>query len=219
MRRQYSSPNCKLILEGLSNDIASENLLDGIPLMSILINSECHFVGSDQVMSGGRDFFESLVKAVSAYAQEFLSGLEHPTENVSDSDWVLLEKVKGKNLHRLIWQSLDNNNQTCAMDLTTVQLFDLVETVDQFFADARTLPEIKWTVQPVSRRYRQTDEPLVERATPLAFGLASLALTGIALFFVPIPEEVKDPNREPLPQSNPSETQSIPSEPPNSSNP
>lgn len=204
IKRQYSSPNCKLILEGLSQNTDSSPL-NGLPLMSILINSECHFLNSDKIISGGLDFFKNFVKAVSSYSQEFLSGIPHPIETHSDTDKVVLQKVEGKDLHHLIWESPDNNEKV-EMDLTTVQLFDLVETVDQFLADPLTLPDIKWNVQPVSRRYRQIDEPLVKRATPVGLGVAGLALTGVALLFAPIPEEMKDPNRQPSPQPNPSET-------------
>lgn len=220
IKRQYSSPNCKLVLEGLSNDSAASSI-DGLPLMSILINSECHFLGSDKILSGGLNFFQNLVKAVSSYSQEFLSGIPHPIETQSDSDKVCLQKVAGKNLHHLIWEPADNNEKV-EMELTTVQLFDLVEAVDQFFADPRTLPDIQWNVQPVSRRYRQVDEPLAKRAAPVGLGVAGLALTGIALFFAPIPEEMKDPNREPSLQPNPSETvpnNSQTGEPPTQTNP
>ncbi len=204
IRRQYSLPNCTLVLEGLSDEAATADSMDERPLMSILVNSECHFVGSNQNLSGGRVFFENLVKAVSAYAQEFLSGLRHPIETEGGSDLVHLERVDKKNLHRLSWQpAADNQEQRVEIELTTVQLFDLVEAVDQFFADRRTLPDLSLELQPVSRRYRQVEEPLVQRATPAALGITSLAIAAIAFFFVPVPE-VREP--EPVQQSNPSET-------------
>ncbi|MGK7874954.1 MAG: DUF4335 domain-containing protein [Xenococcaceae cyanobacterium] len=204
IRRQYSLPNCTLVLEGLSNGTAATALMDGRPLMSILVNAECHFVGSDKRLSGGRVFFENLVKAASAYAQECLSGLRHPQETEEGSELVHLEKVEGKHLHRLTWQpAADNNEQKVEIELTTVQLFDLVEAVDQFFADNSTLPDLSLELQPVSRRYRRVEEPLAKRVTPAALGMTSLALAGIAFFFVPVPE-VREP--EPTPQSSPSET-------------
>ncbi|NEQ26135.1 MAG: DUF4335 domain-containing protein, partial [Microcoleus sp. SIO2G3] len=43
IQRQYSLPNCKLVLEGLSDPAAP---IDPIrPLLSILVNAECHFSG------------------------------------------------------------------------------------------------------------------------------------------------------------------------------
>ena len=76
IRRQYSLPNCTLILEGLSDTNATNSgLLDPRPLMTILVNAQCHFPGHDYFLEGGRDFFESLVSAVSRYAQE--NGIVH----------------------------------------------------------------------------------------------------------------------------------------------
>ena len=73
IRRQYSLPNCTLVLEGLSD---MNNPLDNN--LSMVVNVECYFVTINQKLEGGRAFLESLVKAVSAYAQECLSGVHHP---------------------------------------------------------------------------------------------------------------------------------------------
>ncbi|NES82515.1 MAG: DUF4335 domain-containing protein [Moorea sp. SIO2B7] len=204
IRRHYSLPNCKLVLEGLSNETISSNLQNGRPLMSILTNAECHFVGSAQPLNGGRVFFESLVKAVSAYAQEFLSGLRHPQETAEGNLKVYLERIQEKNQHRLTLEPApESNEEKVEIDLTTIQFFDLVEAIDQFFADTRTLPDLSLDLQPVSRRYRGAEEPLVKRATPAALGMGGLALAASALFFLPIPE-VREP--EPVSQSNSSDT-------------
>jgi hypothetical protein len=84
--------------------------------------------------------------------------------------------------------------------LTTVQLFDLVEAVDQFIADRHTLPDFSLTLQPLSRRYRQPDEPFVQRAVPATLGAISLAIFAAALYVLPIPE-VRKP--EPKPPNSP----------------
>ena len=209
IRRQYSLPNCTLILDGLSND--TETTKDGRPLINILVNAECHFVGSNQILSGGRVFFENLVKATSAYAQEFLSGFAHPYE--AQSERVSLERTE-KNAHRLIWQPDAEQEKRAEIELTTVQLFDLVEAIDQFFADSQTLPEFALSIEPVSQRHRQAEEPLVQRAAPAAIGTASLAFAAIAFFFVPVPEV-----REPEPQlQSPNQTvPQTPAEPPGAS--
>lgn len=201
IRRQYKLPNCTLILDGLSNDAEAK---DGRPLMNILVNAECHFVGTNQILSGGRVFFENLVRAASAYAQEFLSGFAHPYQ--AESERVSLERTE--KAHRLIWQP--DAEERAEIELTTVQLFDLVEAIDQFFADSQTLPELALAIEPVSQRYRQAEEPLVQRAAPAAIGTASLALAAIAFFFVPVPE-VREP--EPRLQSNPTEVPQTTEEP------
>jgi hypothetical protein len=204
IQRQYSSPNCSLILEGLSDEIAPSDTTDARPLLSILVNAECQFVGIDRKLHGGRVFLENLIKAVSAYAQECLSGVRHPQEREENSDRVCLEKIQGTNLHSLTWQpSAETNEQPVELELTTVQVFDLVEAVDRLVADSRTLPDLSLKLQPVSRRYRQSEEPLSQRAVPATMGAIGLALTGFIFFFLPIPE-VRKP--EPKPQTSPTET-------------
>ncbi|MBF2019198.1 MAG: DUF4335 domain-containing protein [Hydrococcus sp. C42_A2020_068] len=204
IRRQYSLPNCTLILEGLSNEAAPADATDARPMLSILVNAECQFVGINKKLHGGRTFLENLVKAVSAYAQECLSGVRHPQDSRENGDRIYLEKIEGTNLHRLTWQPAeDANEQPVEIELTTVQLFDLVEAVDQFAADTRTLPDISIELKPLSRRYRKPDEPIAQRAIPATLGVLGLALTGFIAFLLPIPE-VRKP--EPEPQTNPTQT-------------
>lgn len=207
IQRQYSLPNCTLFLEGLS-DTAVTNPSDFRPLMSMLINAECRFAGVSQNLSGGREFFEGLVKAVSAYAQQFLSGVPHLDKSNNSPAPVELRPSSG-NLHRLIVRPTDKigAGSPIELDLTTVQLFDLVEAIDQFLADTRTLPELSVPLVPVSKRDIQTSEPLAKRAIPAAVGVSSLAAAAIAFSFLPIPE-VRRPE-EPQPQTS-SQTQNTP---------
>lgn len=202
MQRQYSLPNCKIILEGLSNAPS------GVGTMDILMKAECYFTGNNQVLSGGRVFWESLVKAVNAYGQECLSGLRHPVKIEEGVDFIHLEKNPAKQTHRLCWQPVveegsNQNQEKIELELNTVQLFDLVEAVDQFFADTTTLPEITQTLQPVSKRYQTVEEPVIQRATPPILGLVGVALASFAFFLMPIPEVRKV---EPESQNNTIET-------------
>ncbi|MCA1993905.1 MAG: DUF4335 domain-containing protein, partial [Coleofasciculus sp. S288] len=238
IRRQYSLPNCTLILEGLSDgSTGPSGQIDARPLMTILVNAECHFAGQEKPLSGGRDFFESLVRAVSRYAQEFLSQLSHPKPHGDKPELVQLQRLKDKNLHLLtllptaeahpvgaeagmirdsvshgaiaggtIPSGVITQGMPVQLYLSTVQLFDLVEAIDQFLADRRTLPDLSVSLEPLPRRYRKADQPITQRAAPAALGLSSLALAAIAFFLVPIPEV-----REPKPvgaEGNTSETAS-----------
>ncbi|MEL7037173.1 MAG: DUF4335 domain-containing protein [Cyanobacteria bacterium J06592_8] len=200
IERQYSLPNCKLILHGLSDPKSNPN--DKRPLLSMLMNAECHFVGHSQPLTGGREFFESLVKQVSQYAQAFLSGVSSPALINGHSEIVQIERVDD-NHHRL---KINNKNGASdqQLDLNTVQLFDLVEAVDQFFADTRTLPNLSLQLSPISKRTVKADKPVTQRALPAAIGLSSVAVAAIALLLVPVPE-VRRPE-EPVPQSQ-SETE------------
>ncbi len=207
IRRQYSLPNCTLVLEGLSDGSAT-SLLDKRPVLSILMSAECYVTGLAEPLSGGREFFESLVRVVSSYAQEFMSGVHYPDRYGPNLGMVQLHRIDG-NLHRLTVlpastgspSQIDQKTEVSAkVDLTTVQLFDLVEAIDQFFADTQTLPELSLQLTPVSKRYVKSAEPLAKRSLPAVVGVSSLALAAMAFFLVPVPE-VQRP-RDPVPQPN-----------------
>jgi hypothetical protein len=220
IRRQYNLPNCTLILDGLS-DTLTGSPSDARPLMSMLVNVECRLAGRDKPLTGGREFLESLVTATSRYAQEFLSGVPHPGEENGRTPLVRLQKIGG-NLHRLTVQSGARIGESGAslspvqMDLTTVQLFDLVEAVDQFFADTRTLPDMSLQLTPVSKRYARTYEPLAKRAVPAALGLSSLAAAAIAFSLMPVPQVQRA--GEPASQSKTESISTTPTPSPESKN-
>ncbi|NJO74736.1 MAG: DUF4335 domain-containing protein [Leptolyngbyaceae cyanobacterium RM1_406_9] len=193
IQRQYSLPNCKLVLEGWPDE-AIANTPTGRPLVSKLVSAECHFTHAEKPLVGGREFFESLVTAVSNYAQEFLSDVSHPSHAAGKPDLVHLQRID-QNRHRLTVQSESSNGSQphasgtpIQLDLMTVQLFDLVEAIDQFFADGQTLPDLSLNLAPVSKRYVASQEPITKRAMPAALGVSGLAVAAIALFFVPVPE-------------------------------
>ncbi|MEG4987672.1 DUF4335 domain-containing protein [Microcoleus sp. BR0-C5] len=208
IRRQYSLPNCTLVLEGLSDGSAASQL-DIRPVLSILMSAECYVTGLGDPLSGGREFFESLVRAVSSYAQEFMSGVHYPDRYGPNLGMVQLHRIDG-NLHRLTVlpastgspSQIDQKTELSAkVDLTTVQLFDLVEAIDQFFADTQTLPELSLQLTPISKRYVKSAEPLAKRTLPAVVGVSSLALAAMAFFLVPVPEVQRQ--RDPVPQPNP----------------
>mgnify|MGYP002776992076 CR=1 FL=1 len=186
LQRQYSLPNCTLTLEGLS-DSAGTGQFDVRPVMSLLINAECHLPGQEKPLVGGREFFESLVTAVSLYAQEFLSGVHLPRHTYSDRpSFIRLERLDRAH-HRLIVEKDPNNpnSEERTVDLTTVQLFDLVEAIDQFVADTQTLPYWSLNLSPVPKRYARSGEPLAKQVVPASIGVSGLALAAIAFFSLP----------------------------------
>ncbi|MDJ0845987.1 DUF4335 domain-containing protein [Crocosphaera sp.] len=192
MRRQYSLPNCTLILEGLSSGMSPTDSNDPSSVLSIVTNAECKFIGITETLQGGSSFLENLVKTVSEYAQGYLSGIPHPVQSQAEEDKIHLETVSNQHLHRLTWYPSTQTDNPIELTLTTVQLFDLVEAIDQFFSDSRTLPDFTLQLKPLSRRYRPADEPLAQRAVPATLGIASLVVAAFALFFIPAPE-VKEP--------------------------
>lgn len=192
IQRQYSLPNCKLILEGLTTD----NPVDGgagRPLLSMLTRVECRITGLEKPLVGGRDFLEHLATAVSEYAQSYLSSVSHRHRR-DRLQTVQLHRID-QNLHRLSIQpqALDGTQAASfpppmELDLNTVQLFDLVEAIDQLHADAQTLPELALNVAPLPKRSVAPKEPVAQRLLPAALGVSGLAVAAAALFFLPIPE-------------------------------
>ena len=192
IQRQYSLPSCKLILEGLGDSTEAR------PLVSVVSNVECYFSGHEKPLTGGREFLESLVSTVSDYTQGFLSGVMHPSSHRDrhhSTKLVQLDQVE-KNLHRLMVQpqisdtvaSVTDSTLPQQFDLTTVQLFDLVEAIDQFYADAQTLPDLTLSLLPLPKRFVASQEPIGKRAVAPMLGVSGLAIAAAALFFIPAPQ-------------------------------
>ncbi|MFM2429197.1 MAG: hypothetical protein RLZZ511_410 [Cyanobacteriota bacterium] len=182
IQRQYSLPNCTLVLDGFGDGTASVR-----PVMSMLTNAECRLMGQP-VLRGGKDFFEALIATVSLYAQEMLSGVRVPV--VDDAQSIVhLERIGG-DAHQLLFTPPEGEQQT--LKLNTVQLFDLVEAIDQFINDGQTLPQWTLGLKPASKKFVER-ESTSQQATPIAAGLGSLALAAAAFTFLPSPT-IKQPS-------------------------
>ncbi|MFP4134899.1 MAG: DUF4335 domain-containing protein [Halothece sp.] len=192
IRRQYSLPNCSLILDGWAQDMSGNEGSNGRPLMSMVMNAECRFTTKTEqnLLKGDREFLESLVRVVNHYAQYILSGINAKNQQDWVSEKVKLEPIPETNRHRLQYthQEEGKPETTETVDLNTVELFDLIEAIDQLLNDGTTLPELTLSINPNSRRLRSQEEPLRKRATPALTGVASLTVAAIALFLVPVPE-------------------------------
>ena len=196
IQRQYQLPNCSLILDGLSIDPTPGNE----EIMSLLVNAECRISGLERSLNGGYNFFSALVRAVSQYSQEVLSGFAHP--QVAEDEPLLVHINPGEGpYHHLVIQpevaDLGGASDGRAIDikLSAVQLFDLSEAVDQFFDDSQTLPELVPMLAPLPRRFVRADEPLSDRLLPAALGVGSLVAATMALGLLPVPE-FTDPGAE-----------------------
>lgn len=208
IKRQYTLPNCNLTLEGIEDsDTENVDILDGQSPMSILINAECNFLNSNQTLSGGSVFLENLSRAVSLYAQEFLSGLSQPKTGSLEYPQITVEKIDSY-LHRLAVDPEPNAGESkTEVKLTTVELFDLVDAIDQFYSDRATLPSMTLDLHSVSKRYRKPEQSLSERLTPVAIGFSSLAMAAAAFFVIP-PPEVRPPQSDPIERTTETESES-----------
>jgi hypothetical protein len=191
IRRQYSLPNCTLVLDGLSDRPADNGIADSRPIMSSLFNAECHFAGYEQPLFGGRDFLTSLVTTVSNYAQELLSGIPHSLQPQTAKSLVSIVKGDRDNIHYLEAQqessstAATGNVQPARVNLSTIQFFDLLEAIDQFLADRRTLPDIMIPLQPIRKALAQ---PISTQVVPVGMGIASLVVAGLVGYALPSPQ-------------------------------
>lgn len=203
-------------------DVNSESadILSGHAPMSILINAECHLLKSERKLSGGSVFLNNLSHAVSSYAQGFLSGLFVTSKtDTREYPQVSLDKVADCHLHRLTLEPQpDSGESKTEIDLTTVELFDLVDAIDKLYADRSVLPNMNLELQSVSKRHRKPEQPLAERVTPVIAGLSSLAIAAGAFFMIPIPE-VAPPESTPANETSEIEAEEKPEQIPANSTP
>lgn len=190
VQRLYSLPNCSLLLEGMGEMISLTPTEARVP-MATLINVECRLAGEEKPLSGGREFLDNLAIAVSQYTQELLSGLNVKTAaNKANTRLVQLEQVN-ETVHRLKVMNPEGDGNGAAVRevmLNTVQLFDLVEAIDQLLADTQTLPDLKLSLKPLSRREVAKEKVGPSQVMPAAIGVASLAAAAVALAFLPNPK-------------------------------
>lgn len=240
IRRQYSLPNCILILEGL--DTTGESGA-ARPCLSVLLQVKCQFPMAGKTFECDREFFETFAQTVSLYGQQVISGVRSPDLAeapdllglLDDPDQVEEDELDGDgggiavqapakaepdhpvdkpvidprlgpiqiypigpSLHRLWIQPPPMVEGEAApepldLEISTLQLFDVVEVVDQFYADNRTLPDVTQALASVSRRYLASREPLAQRILPGAIGATTLAAAAGVMFLFPHPETVERP--------------------------
>lgn len=190
IQRQYSLPNCTLAIEGLG-DVISLSSTDPRPPVAVLINAECRLAGQEQPLAGGREFLDSLVRAVSQYVQALLSGFHGNPSAKAENPLVQLHTINSTT-HRLSVRSpaLEESLEPVSrdIDLNTVQLFDLVEAIDQLLADTQTLPDLTLNLKPLSRREIAKTEPMAKRVIPAAIGVSSLAAAAVVFSLLPVPK-------------------------------
>ena len=204
IQRQFSLPNCVLILEGFNIDGSSSPR----PLLSTLTRFECHFGNESQRIEGGRELLDILAQKVHGQAQSLLSGIHSKAESKASHDDRLTLETSGQGRYTLaIDASLienkeddsvapnssqgEKNANSIQLQLNSVQLFDLVEAFDQLMADSQTLPDLNLKLRPLSRKEAIAEGGAGEKVLPLGLGVASLALIAAVSFVLPAPEITK----------------------------
>ncbi len=214
INRQFSLPNCVLILEGLSN--APEGTAAGSrPELSVLTRFECYFAREKQALVGGLDLLEGLITATNDCVQSWISGI--PSAQSKRADAPSRVEIKPANggfdvmvPEDLLSQGLadpskDPETSVLQLHISAVQLFDLMEAIDQLAADHQTLPNLQTAPHTRSKKETLSGSLLIEQSAPVAIGTASVAVAAAALFFMPIPKvpTIKEPKASPSPLVQP----------------
>lgn len=179
VQRTYSLPNCTLLVEGIS--LGESNML------SLLTNFECRFHPSQECIAGGRNLLDALVKSVGSYVQSIQRGDVLP----ASTNAVRLEP-EGLYVHRLHVQPTEEdspNPQPLEIQLSTVQLFDLAEGIDQLCSDRQTLPDLTLALEPAGNVKKSQ---VKARIVPAVMGITGFAIAATAIFFVPVPPPKPD---------------------------
>ncbi len=192
IQRQYQLPNCKLVLEGLADSESYHQ--QGLDVMSILIDAQCYFQTQEKQIGGGMEFLQSLVATASRYAQEFLSQTRSLPSFGDAVPSVQLQPVDATRHCLLVYPESSQTEESGEEQsgeqiyLSTLELFDLVEAIDQLLADRLTLPHLSLQLEPLPKQYAQRSGETKKQVVPAAIGMASVAIAGTAFLWLPNPE-------------------------------
>lgn len=206
IQRQYSLPDCVLTLDGLSS-LPESTAAGNRPELSVLTRFECYFAGEKAPLVGGRELLDGLITATNTCVQALISGVKSALKE-DDSKVQLQSDKEGAGFAlripaALLFQgtsaflSAEEGLEKPAVELhiSAVQLFDLMEAVDQLAADQQTLPELQVVIQPRSRREVMSTQLVLEQSAPIVLGAAGVAIAAAAVFFIPVPK-VQAPPKE-----------------------
>lgn len=173
VQRVYIAPNCNLRVEGLGGDGGALNLITYF---------ECQFYHNQAKITGGRDLLIHLIQAVGAYAQGVQLG-QPITVHVGAV--TLKPEATSHTLHVTFDDATAASSEALETRLSLVQLFDLVESLDQLCGDRHSIAELKpfLDVEPFIPR-----PPIAHRILPAIVGISSFVVLAGVIFLIPPPE-------------------------------
>lgn len=179
IQRSYSLPSCTLLVEGIST---------GGDVMSILTSFNCRFNHHPEPIVGGLDLLNTLVKVVGAYAQALKSNtaLSIPEQQVRLEPQTQYSHLLSVSLN----EAEAHNPKQLQIKLNTIQLFDLMESLDRLCGDPMTLPDLKLVTQISDFR---SQSPLSKQTIPAIAGVISFAIAATALYLIPTPKPQPKP--------------------------
>jgi hypothetical protein len=195
LQRNYSLPSCTLLVEGIST---------GGDVLSIVTSFGCRFNDHPEPIIGGLELLKAMVTVIGAYAQSLASN-----NSMQSNDEQVKIAPEGKHFHVLsvmLNQSDANNPKQMQVKLNTIQLFDLMESLDRLCCDPTTLPEVNLNTQAAAQR---ANSLLANQAIPAIAGVFSVAIAASFLYLIPTPKPDPKPI-SPLPQQTQPLPQPIP---------
>ncbi|MFN3925819.1 MAG: DUF4335 domain-containing protein [Pseudanabaenaceae cyanobacterium] len=181
VQRTYTLPNCTLTVTGIANEEQ---------VMTILTGFEFSFQHDQSRIKGGRDLLEDLIKTVNIYSLAFQKG----QEQISPVSQLVTLEANSPDTHRLTVKHPEH--PPVEIVLNTVQLFDLMDSLDRLCMDELTLPDLKLDFQaPIAfRRFSQFNWG------SLVAGIILITVSTIGLYNIPTPEP---PRPTPPPPTRP----------------
>ncbi len=184
LQKVYSLPNCLILVEGLSTTEDQK--------LNLLTRFSCQVGGVE--ISGGKELLCNLIKGISYACQSLMAGegAEYEQEQIS---------IGTNGFHYQLIVVGEEGKVEVKLD--RVQLFDLMEALDQLCLDSQTLPDVG-LIFPTLNPPISSLNPLV----PAVVGISSVVAVALALWFVPIPDKRQEapvPTRQErvLPQPTP----------------
>jgi hypothetical protein len=165
LQKIYSLPNCLILVEGLSTTEDQK--------LNLLTRFSCQVGGVE--ISGGKELLCNLIKGISYACQSLMAGegAEYEQEQIS---------IGTNGFHYQLTVAGEEGKVEVKLD--RVQLFDLMEALDQLCLDPQTLPDVGLMFPSLNPPVSSLN-PLV----PAVVGISSVVAVAFALWFVPIPDK------------------------------
>jgi hypothetical protein len=183
IQRLYNLPSCTLQIEGISAEGGTD--------ISILTGFEYRFHNHGNKVSGGREFLDRLTKSIIGYVQS----LQAANPNLVENEFISIEP---RNFHTHILKvKAHDTSEFLELQLTTVELFDLAESIDRLCLDPQTLPDLNPQIAPINSARKSGKS--VSSLLPAFIGVGTLAIASTLIFLIPPPKP--EPKPQPVSMS------------------
>ncbi|MFN5856561.1 MAG: DUF4335 domain-containing protein [Pseudanabaenaceae cyanobacterium] len=231
VQRVYNQPSCTLQVSGIAT---------GGDVLSVLTEFRIRFQDYPQTILGGADVLRQLSHVISLYGQSLQKSLPLPDLEVNGIGFrsvgryshvlavptALVDAPTGVALQPSGAETARGAGGVKAeFNLSTVQLFDLMDVIDQMVADPSTYPDLQLDFDVAAHRPKP---PLGAKLLPALVGVVGLAATAGVLYMLPVPKNQPRPIQTapanslpvpPKPKANPPQGSTVPTASPTSPSP